>query len=79
MSWRKNCNGKYVKYLIVKNLHYKDGYKDIILLKILQEEIENEVMEFEVNPKVKKLRIHPEGKAVKPKKKLIIIEEEEIA
>ena len=33
---RKTC-----KYLIVKNLHYKDGYKDIILLKILQEEIEN--------------------------------------
>jgi hypothetical protein len=28
--------------LIVRNLHYKDGYKDIILLKILQEETENQ-------------------------------------
>ena len=25
---------KLVKYLIVRNLHYKDGYKDIKLLKI---------------------------------------------
>jgi hypothetical protein len=30
-----------VKFLIVKNLHLKDGYKDIRLLKILQEETEN--------------------------------------
>ena len=29
---RKTC-----KYLIVRNLHYKDGYKDIKLLKILRE------------------------------------------
>jgi len=28
---------KPVKYLIVRNLHYKDGYKDIKLLKILRE------------------------------------------
>ena len=28
---------KLVKSLIVRNLHYKDGYKDIKLLKILQE------------------------------------------
>jgi len=27
-----------VKFLIVRNLHYKDGYIDIKLLKILQEE-----------------------------------------
>ena len=33
---RKTC-----KIFDCKNLHYKDGYKDIILLKILQEEIEN--------------------------------------
>jgi hypothetical protein len=32
---------KPVKFLIVKNLHYKDGYIDIKLLKILQEETEN--------------------------------------
>ena len=31
-----------VKYLIVRNQHYKDGYKDIIILKILQEETENQ-------------------------------------
>jgi hypothetical protein len=30
------------KFLIVRNLLYKDGYKDIILLKILQEETENQ-------------------------------------
>ena len=35
---------KLVKYLIVKNLHYKDGYKDIKLLKILQGEIENQYL-----------------------------------
>lgn len=28
--------------MIVRNLLYKDGYKDIILLKILQEETENQ-------------------------------------
>jgi hypothetical protein len=38
-----------------------------------EEEIENEVIEIEVKPKVKKLRI------VKPKKKLLIVEEEETA
>jgi hypothetical protein len=41
--------------------------------KIFTGEIENEVIEIEVKPKVKKLRI------VKPKKKLIIVEEEETA
>ena len=38
-----------------------------------EDEVENEVMEIEVKPKVKKLRI------VQPKKKLIIVEEEETA
>ena len=38
-----------------------------------EDEVENEVIEIEVKPKVKKLRI------VKPKKKLLIIEEEETA
>uniref|UniRef100_A0A6C0HY44 Uncharacterized protein n=1 Tax=viral metagenome TaxID=1070528 RepID=A0A6C0HY44_9ZZZZ len=33
---RKTC-----KFLIVKNLHYKDGYKDTKHLKILHEETEN--------------------------------------
>ena len=32
---------KPVKFLIVRNLHYKDGYIDIKPLKILQEETEN--------------------------------------
>jgi hypothetical protein len=41
--------------------------------KIFTGEIENEVIEIEVKPKVKKLRI------VKPKKKLLIVEEEETA
>lgn len=36
-----------------------------------EDEVENEVIEIEVKPKVKKLRI------VKPKKKLVIVEEEE--
>jgi len=31
---------KLVKYLIVKNLHYKDGYKDTKHLKILHEKTE---------------------------------------
>ncbi len=31
-----------VKYLIVRNLHYEIGLKDTKLLKILQEEIENQ-------------------------------------
>jgi len=31
-----------VKFLIVKNPHLKDGYINIKLLKILQEEIENQ-------------------------------------
>ena len=38
-----------------------------------ENEVENEVIEIEVKPKVKKLRI------VKPKKKLLIVEEEETA
>jgi hypothetical protein len=38
-----------------------------------EDDVENEVIEIEVNPKVKKLRI------VKPKKKLLIVEEEETA
>jgi len=38
-----------------------------------EDEVENEVIEIEVKPKVKKLRI------VKPKKKLLIVEEEETA
>lgn len=38
-----------------------------------EHEVENEVIEIEVKPKVKKLRI------VKPKKKLLIVEEEETA
>ena len=38
-----------------------------------EDELENEVIEIEVKPKVKKLRI------VKPKKKLLIVEEEETA
>jgi hypothetical protein len=33
---------KLVKYLIVRNLLYEIGLKDIILLKILQEETENQ-------------------------------------
>ena len=38
-----------------------------------EDEVENEVIEIEVKPKVKKTRI------VKPKKKLLIVEEEETA
>jgi hypothetical protein len=38
-----------------------------------EDEVENEVIEIEVKPKVKKARI------VKPKKKLLIVEEEETA
>jgi hypothetical protein len=38
-----------------------------------KDEVENEVIEIEVKPKVKKLRI------VKPKKKLLIVEEDETA
>ena len=54
------------------------NYKVISIFKkkfweIFTGEIENEVIEIEVKPKVKKLRI------VKPKKKLIIVEEEETA
>jgi hypothetical protein len=33
-----------VKFLIVKNHHLKDGYKDIKLIKILQEEIKNQYL-----------------------------------
>ena len=47
------------------------GYKNIIKQPNII--VENEVIEIEVKPKVKKLRI------VKPKKKLLIIEEEETA
>ena len=47
------------------------GYKNII--KPVCDIVENEVIEIEVKPKVKKLRI------VKPKKKLLIVEEEETA
>ena len=34
--------------MIVRNLLYKDGYNDIILLKILQEEIENKYPTFDI-------------------------------
>jgi hypothetical protein len=47
------------------------GYKNIIKQPNII--VENEVIEIEVKPKVKKLRI------VKPKKKLLIVEEEETA
>jgi hypothetical protein len=39
--------------LIVRNLHYNDGYKGIILLKILQEEIEKNVSYKITKPQVK--------------------------
>jgi len=44
------------------------GYKNIVKQPTII--VENEVMEIEVKPKVKKLRI------VKPKKNLVIVEEE---
>ena len=46
---------------------------EVIEVKPISNIVENEVMEIEVKPKVKKLRI------VKPKKKLLIVEEEETA
>jgi hypothetical protein len=42
---------KLVKYLIVKNLLYEIGLKDIILLKILQEETENQFLTRLLNHK----------------------------
>jgi len=43
--------------LIVRNLLYKDGYKDIILLKILQEETENyQQLENNVNKAIEKVK-----------------------
>jgi len=46
---------------------------EVIEVKQISNIVENEVIEIEVKPKVKKLRI------VKPKKKLLIVEEEETA
>jgi hypothetical protein len=50
---------KLVKYLIVKNPLYEIGLKDIILPKILQEEIENQfLISYRLLDNDKEIRTH---------------------
>jgi len=44
---------KLVKYLTVRNLLYETGLKDIILIKILKEETENQFLIRLLNHKLK--------------------------